>query len=366
MRNAVLFILGIALWSCSTKPEGAQIAGSYENPQESELVKIELVKNNELTVVDSFYLDQSGSFDRSVVLTEPSFLRLNFYNKHIVNMVLTNEDNVQLVKTEDNLDQPYRITGSKHTDYIYEVSQLKKDFEGKVQQLNDKFLEARNSGDMSALEDIKSEFLTMQKINNDAIKQEIWKMDNSISGILSTSFLNEEEEFSFLDSLAQKYEKQLPNSSYTADLTQKVNSMRNLAIGAEAPEISLPNPNGEIITLSSLRGKYVLIDFWAAWCRPCRMENPNVVKMYEKYHDKGFDILGVSLDRKKESWVQAIQQDGLNWNHVSDLQYFNSEAAQLYQINSIPATYLIDPEGKIIGKNLRGPVLEAKLEEIFG
>ena len=120
------------------------------------------------------------------------------------------------------------------------------------------------------------------------------------------------------------------------------------------------------ITLSSLKGKYVLIDFWAAWCGPCRRENPNVVRLYKEYSNQGFEILGVSLDRSKEAWLKAIEQDGLSWIHVSDLKHFGSEAASTYQINAIPATYLIGPDGVIVAKNLRGPALEDKLREIFG
>jgi thiol-disulfide isomerase/thioredoxin len=149
---------------------------------------------------------------------------------------------------------------------------------------------------------------------------------------------------------------------------QQQEQMNNLVpLGSPAPDFRQPTPDGRDLALSDLRGKVVLVDFWASWCKPCRAENPNLVAAYKKYHAKGFEILSVSLDREKTSWTMAIQQDGLLWkNHVSDLQFWNNAAAKEYGVSSIPYSVLVDREGRVIDKNLRGPALEQKLAQVLG
>lgn len=140
---------------------------------------------------------------------------------------------------------------------------------------------------------------------------------------------------------------------------------KNTSIGAKAPDFSAPTPSGEQLALSDAMGKVTLVDFWAAWCKPCRAENPNIVNVYKKYQDKGLRILGVSLDRKAEDWKKAIEDDGLTWSHVSNIAYFDDEIAKLYNVNAIPAAFLLDENGIIVAKNLRGAALEAKVAELL-
>jgi peroxiredoxin len=168
-----------------------------------------------------------------------------------------------------------------------------------------------------------------------------------------------------LQSLLNAFPDTIKNTRYWKMATLQINMMAATAIGADAPAFTMNDVHGNPVSLSSFHGKYVLVDFWASWCGPCRAENPNVVKAYEKYKDKNFTVLGVSLDKSRSSWINAIQQDGLQWTQVSDLGGWGNAAAQLYHVYSIPANFLLDPSGKIIAKNLRGRALEQKLNEVL-
>lgn len=371
MNRLLLFVLSFFLISgCSqgknqeNKNSGSvTISGTVENPQNGVILLQEL-QNNEMVTIDTIELDGKNTFQATVAAAEPGFYRLNLYENQYINFILDDED-VKI--TADGLasDGVAEVKGSTDTDHFNSVNAIMQGFQQEVQELEVAFQQASMDRDEAKVDSLRKVYVELDDKKSEKVKEAIEKMDNSLAALYAVNFLDPEKDFPFFNKLAQQVEKGMPNSKYAQQFVASVNGMRTLAIGEMAPDIALPNPEGDTVALSSLRGKYVLIDFWAAWCRPCRMENPNVVRMYHKYNSKGFEVFGVSLDRNKKDWEEAIEADGLVWTQVSDLQYFNSAAARLYNIQAIPATYLIDPDGKIVAKNLRGAALEEKLAEVL-
>ena len=368
MRIILKGILILLVFSCSTAKEKQDdivtISGIIKNRGMGEVI-LEKIENNALSAVDTLSVNEDGTYYTYYQPDEPAYYRLNFFQTQFVTFIFSGEPIIINVDGSGPR-APFEIKGSEEVEVLNVLNTMMVSFNSEVTKLNEEFGTAANDGDTEKMETIRMDFEQRQANLNEGIKEKIRETVNSIMVIQALNYLDKDKEFPFVDSVARVVDKNLPDYRIKRDFIAEVEQLRRLAIGADAPEIELPNPEGEMVKLSSLKGSVVLIDFWAAWCGPCRRENPNVVRLYNQYNDQGFTVFGVSLDRKKEDWVKAIEKDGLVWTHVSDLQYFNSKAAQDYRINAIPATYLIDKDGKIIGKNLRGESLEAKLKEIFG
>lgn len=220
--------------------------------------------------------------------------------------------------------------------------------------------------DLNAFDQRKDSLVAAIEKEKEAYRREkALEMKNSLAALLLLAGLevSEEQELykEVIGSLSQKY----PDNLLVQEMEKEVKKVNLLAEGSEVPEIALPDPDGEIIKLSSLRGKVVLIDFWASWCGPCRREAPNLVKAYEQYSKKDFEIYSVSLDRERDDWLKAIEDDQLFWTHVSDLEFWDCQAVDDYGVEGIPFTVLIDREGKVIAKNLRGDALLETLEDVL-
>ena len=244
--------------------------------------------------------------------------------------------------------------------YMLELLAISKEMEAKVRKWNQEI-----QVDQKQEKRIQAEFTQAQAASTSKIKALIPLMGSHLVALWATNFLPAEKEMASLVDIADRLGKARPNHPQVQQFVNNLQRLQGVNEGAMAPEINLATPAGPTLALSSLRGKYVLIDFWASWCGPCRRENPNVVKTYATYKDKGFEIFGVSLDQNREAWLKAIETDKLVWKHVSDLQYWNSAGAQAYQVNSIPQTFLVNPEGRIIAKGLRGAALDNYLAKLF-
>ncbi|GAB3749804.1 redoxin domain-containing protein [Spirosoma pomorum] len=259
------------------------------------------------------------------------------------------------------------VTGSKNMEYYNKLMDLRTGMEARVNTWNKQVAAATEKKDNKRIAQIEAEYQAAEQDVVKKVKAMLPEMGTSMVALFALNFINIDSDFATYDEVAQRFAKENPNSPHAKSLIGRVARIKGVMVGSKAPDITLSDTTGKTVPLSSLRGKYVLIDFWASWCGPCRAENPNVVRMYNKFKDKGFAIYSVSLDRPgdREKWVRAIRNDNLTWTHVSDLKFWQSEAAQQYGVQAIPATFLLDKDGTIIAKNLRGEALEQKLDEVL-
>lgn len=283
---------------------------------------------------------------------------------------LLDNENISFVTSTDSISKAV-ITGSTLTDESVKVDNYLRPVYDQYQKLDDEF-KSQPEAKKQDKDYIKTLEARAKVIADEIVAAKLKYVKENPDQYMSVMALNSTLAPGFDAIAAEKVflgiNENLRNSYLGKKVAERIASTKKTQDGVEAPEFSQTDVDGKIVKLSDYRGKYVLVDFWASWCAPCRRENPNLIKAYDQYHAKGFEILGVSLDKPadREKWLKAIADDKLIWKQVSDLKGWENAAAKLYEVTAIPMNFLIDPDGKIIAKELRGQVLSDKLKSLFG
>ena len=363
MRNLLLLALAVSMLTACSKPEGFVIKGQIKGKESGDIRLMKYADGRWITE-DSAKIEK-GQFTLKGKTDIPELRLISMEQQQIVAQFFAENGTITLNAWNDSLTKT-QVKGSKSND---EFTVLKKELENinkDIQGLQQKYSEAMQSGNEDGMKKAQIDYEAMMGNQTVYIKNFIREHPKSaVSPLIVLMQFSQDISAHDIDTLVVFLDPSIRASVYVSELNKIAGKKRLTDAGSVAPDFTQNTPEGTPFTLSSLRGKFVIVDFWASWCGPCRKENPNVVALYNKYKDKGLDILGVSLDRDKAAWLKAIADDQLTWHHVSDLKYWQNEVAVKFGVQAIPFTLLLDKEGKIIAKNLRGEDLARKLAELM-
>lgn len=385
-KVTILSLLCLVLYSCIGNDE-FKVNGNIKNAAGKQLVLKEMTTSN-LRIVDSVELTENGKFELESKIDRIAFYMLEFNNErnNYITLIAKPGDRIQILADGTDLSKTYTIEGSEESMLVKELNESTLGSIDQVILLGKIYQDSLGSPNILKIrEELDSAYESILSKQKDFTKNFIEKHPNNLASLMAlyqqlsqnSMVMSPTEDFEYFEMVDSSLMKIYPEAESVQSLHSMIEDFRQrnlqkqelekrVGLGALAPEIALPSPKGDTIRLSSMKGKYILLDFWASWCTPCRNENPNLVKNYWKYRGKGFDIFQVSIDRTKEAWTSGIATDRLhNWTHVSDLKYWDSPVVKLYGFEGIPHNLLIDRDGRIVAKDLRSEDLGYKLKEIF-
>lgn len=369
MKRIFLLILSITVLIACEDKEHYTLTGSAPGFENGSKIMVFNIKDNQPVVIDTLEVQNEKFTATYSNLTESNlyFLRPEGTDGTVIFFPESEDLNATIYK--DSIFSSY-VSGSKENEEY--TSFAKKMFAFNTQRQNnmERFRAARQSQDTVQIQSIQDENSQIMKDEDDFKRQYVKENNNSIFSVMLLMEMVNRQEVTpkegkeYLDNLTPR----MAATDLAKELNKQLEKIKAAEVGNKAPDFSAPTPSGEEMSLKDALGKYTIIDFWASWCKPCRVENPNVVNVYKKYHGKGLNIISVSLDRpdQKDLWIKAIKDDNMDWYHVSNLQFWQDPIAAQYNVRAIPATFLLDESGNIIDKNLRGPALEEKIASLLG
>ncbi|TWJ04544.1 peroxiredoxin [Mucilaginibacter frigoritolerans] len=315
-------------------------------------------------VVEEAPISQDGKFTLTIKLKEPEIYDLGVDNSSLVQVLAKPGDKIALKINKDRIE----VTGSKETQYLIDYEANRKIvFNKYLRRTYDSSAVAVKSADKARIEYWNVEHEKASQNYKAELAQWVEQpfFINSLAAVHHSIRWNSETDTTLMNQMVSIFQQKYPNYDLTRQLVNKVNATKRIAIGAIAPGFVSTDTAGKKVDLKDYRGKYTFVEFWASWCPPCREESPTLVRLYNQYKDKGFTILSVSIDKNTAQWKNAIRQDGYTWGNVCDLNGYGGPTAALYTVTAIPNSFLLDKNGRIIAKNLRGKELESKLAELM-